>query len=41
MAVKAEAESRRLGYRRIADIAVWLRLGSLCCCKELRPESTI
>ena len=41
MAVKAEADSRRLGYRRIADVAVWLRLGSYDCQKKLRPDRAI
>jgi hypothetical protein len=41
MAVKAEADSRRLGYRRIADVAVWLRLGSYDCRKKLRPDRAI
>jgi len=39
MAVKAEADSRRLGYRRIADVAVWLRLGSYDC-QEAAPRSS-
>ena len=41
VAVTAEAELRRLGHRRIADIAVWLRLGGLYCGKEISREPTI